>query len=201
MTKFVATLRQLIEDLNYKNARWALVGGLAVSLRAEPRTTRDIDLVIASESESEAEKLIFFLRQARAWEQVWCLDGNRQLTVRMINRRPEIKGTVVDFMIVSSGIEKEVVQRATEMEVEPGLVIKVASVASLLALKTLPDRPDRLKDETDFLSLARISSKNDLLEAIELLDLIQARGFDRNQNLRDKFYNLLAKLSFEFGHD
>ncbi len=34
-------------DLKAIGASWALVGGLAVSARAEPRTTRDIDVAVA----------------------------------------------------------------------------------------------------------------------------------------------------------
>ena len=40
-------LIRLDADLRAIRARWALVGGLAVSARAEPRTTRDIDVAIA----------------------------------------------------------------------------------------------------------------------------------------------------------
>jgi hypothetical protein len=47
----VSRLERVLEDLLRKLAaervRYALVGGLAVSVRAQPRVTRDLDLVIA----------------------------------------------------------------------------------------------------------------------------------------------------------
>jgi hypothetical protein len=44
--------------------RWALVGGLAVSARCEPRFTRDIDLAVAVAGDSEAEALVRTLQGA-----------------------------------------------------------------------------------------------------------------------------------------
>lgn len=44
-------LSRTIRDLTLAEARFALVGGLAVSARAEPRLTRDIDLAVAADDE------------------------------------------------------------------------------------------------------------------------------------------------------
>jgi hypothetical protein len=54
-TRIKDRLIRLDTDLRELGARWALVGGLAVSARAEPRTTRDIDVAIVVGSDSEAE--------------------------------------------------------------------------------------------------------------------------------------------------
>jgi hypothetical protein len=40
-------LIRLRTDLLASNASWALIGGLAVSVRAEPRTTRDLDVALS----------------------------------------------------------------------------------------------------------------------------------------------------------
>jgi hypothetical protein len=40
MNPLTAALRRASEDLNRSGLRWALVGGFAVSARAEPRFTR-----------------------------------------------------------------------------------------------------------------------------------------------------------------
>jgi hypothetical protein len=47
LTRLERALARLGNDLDDLDQRCALVGGLAVSARAEPRTTRDIDLAIA----------------------------------------------------------------------------------------------------------------------------------------------------------
>lgn len=41
-------LEAAVTALDGLGAAWALVGGLAVSLRAEPRLTRDADLAVAT---------------------------------------------------------------------------------------------------------------------------------------------------------
>ena len=48
MSRLETTLRSISADLSGCHARWALVGGLAVSARCEPRFTRDVDLAVAA---------------------------------------------------------------------------------------------------------------------------------------------------------
>ncbi len=57
-------VRRAGELLSSLGRRWALVGGLAVSARAEPRFTRDADLAVAVADDSDAETLILELRRA-----------------------------------------------------------------------------------------------------------------------------------------
>ena len=56
MTPLQLAVRCLLDDL--ATQRLALVGGLAVSARAEPRFTRDVDLAVAVVSDDEAERLV-----------------------------------------------------------------------------------------------------------------------------------------------
>ena len=42
-----AVLAQAAVDLDAIGARWAVIGGLAVAFRAEPRFTKDVDLAVA----------------------------------------------------------------------------------------------------------------------------------------------------------
>src|SRR6185437_9925156 len=53
-----AVLRQAAEDLDAIGARWAVIGGLAVAFRAEPRFTKDVDLAVAVEDDAEAEGIV-----------------------------------------------------------------------------------------------------------------------------------------------
>jgi len=62
VTSLEATLRQIHTDLTDIHASFALVGGLAVSARTEPRFTRDADLAVALADDAEAEALIHSLR-------------------------------------------------------------------------------------------------------------------------------------------
>ena len=62
MTDLEAALIRLDSDLQALRIRWALVGGWAVSLLGEPRTTRDLDVTVLVSSDREAEQIIRALR-------------------------------------------------------------------------------------------------------------------------------------------
>ncbi|HJS73674.1 MAG TPA: hypothetical protein VJ921_05260, partial [Vicinamibacteria bacterium] len=56
-------LARIASDLGVSKIPFALVGGLAVSARTEPRFTRDADLAVAIDSDEQAEALIFSLKR------------------------------------------------------------------------------------------------------------------------------------------
>jgi hypothetical protein len=57
-TRLLAALRRTAEALDELGQAWALVGGLAVSVRSEPRFTRDIDVAVAVSDDLAAEALV-----------------------------------------------------------------------------------------------------------------------------------------------
>ena len=63
MNHLEAVLRAAALDLAGLRLRWAVVGGLAVSARTEPRFTRDVDLVIAVADDRGAEQAIHSLQR------------------------------------------------------------------------------------------------------------------------------------------
>ena len=62
MSDLEAVLRRIILNLQEQGARFAIVGGLAVSAHTEPRFTRDADPCVAVRSDAEAEALVHALR-------------------------------------------------------------------------------------------------------------------------------------------
>lgn len=58
MNHLNSLLRQIAKILNDQREAWALVGGLAVSVRTEPRFTRDLDLAVAVSNDREAESIL-----------------------------------------------------------------------------------------------------------------------------------------------
>src|SRR5688572_269042 len=65
MSRLRRVLEEVLSDLSSVGARYALVGGLAVSARAEPRTTRDVDLVVSVADDAEAEQVVHELVKRR----------------------------------------------------------------------------------------------------------------------------------------
>jgi hypothetical protein len=180
------SLRRIADDLRDMQARWAVVGGFAVSVRSEPRFTRDADVAIAVDDDVAAERIaraLFargYLFQASVEQEA----GGRLMTVRLIPPGTEGKGSMVDLLFASSGIEREVVAAATEEEVVEGLRARVATRGHLIAMKLLSERPGRPQDSPDLLALIRESDESDLATAREGIRLIESRGFARGKDLQ-----------------
>lgn len=183
MTKLERALLRIVADLGDLGARFALVGGLAVSIRAEPRTTRDVDLVIAVDGDSEAEALVRALlsRGYRVAGQLEQARTHRLASMRIAPSGRTPGEVVIDLLFASSGIEREVVAAAEVMEILPGVLMPVASAAHLVALKLLADR---LQDRADVHALLDHvdDAGRDVIRFA--LDLIESRGFGRGKDLR-----------------
>lgn len=173
-----------------------MIGGLAVSLRGEPRTTKDLDVAIAVTGNRQAESVVwdFTSRGYRLNAVREHLELKRLVSVGLVAAVPETRGIVVDLMFASSGIEEEVVAASDLLEVFPGVALPIATTAHLLALKTLAGRS---KDVTDFATLLEYASERDRLEAREALELIARRGYDRGKDLQAEFTRLLDQAPHE----
>ena len=185
MTRLLEALRRATRDLRELDQRWALVGGLAVSARAEPRTTRDVDLVVAVAGDSQAEKLVRNLR-ARGYTLLEHLEQDatgRLATVRFIAPGEDEQGVLVDLLFASSGLEPEIVAQAEELEIAAGITLPVAITGHLIALKLLArDDRHRPQDFDDLRALLREASLEDLGLAREALKLIIERGYNRGRS-------------------
>jgi predicted nucleotidyltransferase len=184
MTRLQAGLRRAVEDLHALGVRYALVGGLAVSARTEPRTTRDIDFAVAVESDRHAEQVVFELQQ-RGYRVDVTLEQvatGRLATARLF--APGETGARVDLLFASSGIEQEVVAAAESLQVTPHLEAPVAALAHLLALKILA-RDDRARpqDAVDIRAILQSATAADIDVGRALLRRVTERGFNRNRDL------------------
>lgn len=185
-----SALRRAVADLDALKVRWALIGGLAVSVRSVPRFTKDLDFAIAVANDSEAEDVVHQLRGC-GYQPAEVLE--HEYVERLSGVRLERSGSdvIVDLLFASSGIENEVVTSATRLEVLPQLSAPVATTGHLIALKTLAGRN---QDLTDLGSLIPAASTEDLDVAREAVRLIHARGFNREQDVAADLDKLIAEL-------
>jgi hypothetical protein len=194
-TRLEQVLRQAVQDLSTSGASFALAGGLAVSVRAEPRFTRDLDMAVLVEGDREAETLVKRLRGSGyvVLALVEQKATGRLATVRLRPPGEGEGGVVVDLLFASSGIEKEIVQAGEPLEVLDGLVLKVATTAHLIAMKVLSrDDARRPQDRADLLALLREATDEDLAVARRMLRLIRERGFHREKDLLAELDGLIA---------
>jgi predicted nucleotidyltransferase len=167
------------------NRRWALVGGLAVSVRCEPRFTRDIDLAVAVANDADAEALVRSLLNDgyRVLATVEQEAVGRLATVRLGVPGETAAGVVVDLLFASSGIEPEIVASAEPLEVFDGLTVPVARTGDLIALKLLSQDDRRPQDAIDLQALAAGADDAERTRARNGVAQIVARGFARGRDL------------------
>lgn len=179
-----ASLRQAALDLNLVGARWALVGGFAVSARAQPRFTHDVDVCVLVETDEQAEQTVIAMREL-GYSVIAIVEHeqfDRLATVRLGS--PLSGGVLVDLLFASSGVETEIVTQADSLEILPTLVLPVARAAHLVVLKLLArDDESRPQDRMDLRELRRVLTLDDEAEVIRVAHLVRARGFNRERDM------------------
>ena len=193
MTSLESALHRIAADLERSSVDFALIGGLAVSVRTEPRFTRDADFAIAVSGDGEAEALI---RRLRAYGYEVSALVEQEAVGRLATARlapaGDLDGPVMDLLFASSGIEPEIVAGANPVELIPGLTLKVARIDHLIALKVRSrDDMQRPQDLVDLRALLRVATDADVTGARQALGLITTRGYHRGRELVPQLESLL----------
>lgn len=195
MNRLESTLLKVVAQLSRLDSDCALVGGLAVSARAEPRFTRDIDLAVLVKQDKEAESLIKSFVDA-GYQILATVEQeavNRLATARLLPPDEPEEGVIVDLLFASSGIEPEIVKAAERIELFPEVFVKVATASHLIALKVLARDESRPQDEIDLQSLLTNVSDAEISEAEIALKVVAERGFERGRDLVRHFEQLVSK--------
>lgn len=194
MTSLESTLVEINATLNRLQVKFSLVGGLAVSVRTEPRFTRDADLAVALATDQEAEALIHALRgHGFLISAVVEQEAVGRLATVRLSRSTEPHAPVVDLLFASSGIESEIVAEAEPIELLPNLTMSVARVGHLIAMKVLSrDDVRRPQDLVDLRGLLRVAGADEIERARHALSLISARGYHRGRDLSSEMDRLLS---------
>jgi len=183
-------LADVAHRLEGRGVAFALVGGLAVSIRSEVRFTRDVDLAVAVAGDDDMEALVHHLRGV-GYRSVAVVE--HEVRRRLATARLESPtGMLVDLIAASCGIEAEVVARAERISIEGAGTIPVARPEELLAMKILSMTEQRLQDRLDAINLVLANPTLELAEVRALLALITSRGYERGQDLSAKLDELLA---------
>lgn len=186
-------------DLDALECPWALVGGLALGVRARPRATLDADVAVGFRGDADVDALAQALRE-RGYLLLEASTHPTQghvTTLRAVSPVRESGRLAVDLLFASTGIEAEIVAAAERIEVAPGLMIPVATRAHLIAMKVLSKTEERLQDLADLQQLLLRASRADLEEARRALRLIEDRKHDRGKALVAEFEDAVARFGPE----
>ena len=179
-----------VAELTGAGIPFALVGGVAVGVRADPRVTRDLDFVIPVADDADAEAIVFALqRRGFIVEAVFVRDQGRISTVR--TRHPQAPDVLVDLLLSNARIEQEIVDQASWEEVATGIHCPVAQSWHLLAMKVLANRK---KDQPDLQGLIERSNARIFSRAVAALRLMQKRGVAPKRDLIAELRRLIREV-------
>lgn len=175
-------LPNVVNDLHALGVPWALVGGLAVCARAEPRPTADIDVAVAVPDDATAEALVAnLIAVGYRWrESILHDETGRLATVRLFSAAVA-EEVAVDLFFASSGVESEVVGAAELLDFWQGLTVPVACIGHQIAVK-LCWRANEKRDRDLRVLIERMNAA-DLEDARHLIALITVRGYNHGRDL------------------
>jgi hypothetical protein len=138
-----ATLADAADLFEQAGVAFALVGGLAASMRGQPRVTADVDLVIAADVD-QASSIARGLDGTPFKPLFEPIDEIIQ-TAFLLPLRHRATSVKVDCALGLSGFEKQLLDRAETLSLS-GRQVPVASAEDLLVMKALASRPQDLQD-------------------------------------------------------
>ena len=134
---------QVVAALDRIGAEYAVVGGIAVSFHAEPRYTKDIDLLFYAididRVRSELNGLGYKV-EAKPWT-----FESSEITLYRFSKFEGEEHMMVDVMVGSEQEHEEIVRNAIAEETDYGMV-KVASKKDLIKMKRLRNSAQDVAD-------------------------------------------------------
>jgi hypothetical protein len=122
---------------------FALIGGIAVGLRGEPRFTADVDLVIGADID-QALSFLGGLEDSR-FEPLFPDAPDVVRSAFLLPLRHKETGIKVDLALGLTGLERQLLDRAEGLRLG-GLSIPVATAEDLILLKVIAERPRDIED-------------------------------------------------------
>ena len=171
------------------------MGGLGASAYVEPRTTKDIDVVVSVENEQQADSVKdFLISKGYANPQLLMHAApTRRMGWRVFIPPSREASIPLDILVAACGIEKEIVASAITIEILPGLSLPVASLGHLIAMKVLSqDSFERLQDRVDLIALLRNATEQDRAIVEHSLKEIASLGFSGGRDLLVELHDIEA---------
>jgi hypothetical protein len=145
--------KRLAMELEKQGVRYALTGGVAMAFYAEPRFTRDVDLLVDSDDFDKAKDI---LEAAGYFESItpWTFRKVAIELHRFLKVAPPEEEMLIDVLVAKDEETRRIIRDAVEAESEEGKVM-VVNRKDLIWLKSMRDSKqdqadiERLENETD----------------------------------------------------
>ncbi|MEO7083600.1 MAG: nucleotidyl transferase AbiEii/AbiGii toxin family protein [Gemmatimonadaceae bacterium] len=182
----IALIEQAAEVQRFlADRRWrsCVIGGLAVIRWGEPRFTQDVDISLFAGfgDESAFASALIARFEPRIGNAVDFAVANRVVLLRGAT------GIPIDIALSGFPFEEDVIERATDFEYVPGMVLKTAGAEDLVVLKAFANRG---RDWTDIEGIATRQRSLDWAAVLErLAPLVELKGeaeiMDRLAGIRE----------------
>lgn len=137
-----AAAAEVLQVLRLAEMPACLIGGLVVHRWAEPRATADVDLTVLAPYGEEAPVLDLLLGRFEARQ-----EGARALALqRRVLLLRTAAGAPVDVALAAFPFELQVLERASDWEMLPGITLRTCSAEDLMIYKLVAARPQDLAD-------------------------------------------------------
>jgi hypothetical protein len=156
------TLRALATVLDGRGLRWFVFGAQAVSVRAAPRATQDVDVTVEVERD-RVEALVEALH-AEGIRHRYPELAEQLLETGAVLPMLHPSGMEIDIVLAGAGLEVLALSRATRLAID-GVTVPVAHATDLVVMKILAGRGKDLDDVRALLATEDV----DIAEARELL--------------------------------
>lgn len=147
MLNLVDELHRVVAALEAAGVRYAVCGGVAVSIHGAPRTTKDIDVLIARE---DLERAMEAVRTAGyvfpAFPMTFDQGNDKERNVQRISKIVGNEHLLLDFLIADASLAG-LLDDAVRVELPEG-PLTVVSRDTLVRMKRLARRPQDLIDVT-----------------------------------------------------
>ena len=148
MNPLYRSLVQLQQRLTMAGIPSAVIGGIAVSVWARPRTTQDIDFKVLLDRDA-AQRLLDALAPDYVPLQANPLQALQRNGVLFVKDQTGIR---IDLQLADTSLDESAIQRARTIELEPNVVAQVCSAEDLILYKMISIRP---QDQIDVENLVR----------------------------------------------
>jgi len=145
----IDALVKMQEQLAQHNIRSALIGGFTLSVWADPRVTKDVDLKVLL-TRDEGQRLLDALGADYRTLQPDPLRALRRNGIVFVQNAD---GFRIDLMVAEAGFDQEVLRRARHIEILPDAWVWIATAEDIIIYKLLSPR---LQDQADVENIIRV---------------------------------------------
>ncbi len=138
-------LKELLSVFNSRKVRYLIVGGYAVSFHTQPRSTKDIDLLIKPDAENAQAVYAALAEFGAPMEGLTPVDFIDRKTFFRLGRAP----LMVDLLTDIGGVDfDQAWERRVEAIIDPKTGLRAAFIGSedLIAAKLAAGRPQDIAD-------------------------------------------------------